>query len=207
MQRLLSSLSFAGCLFLFVTNALAGWNVDGKPDNRHWKIVVQPSTSTAYPVFEFDMWHYDPGVGDFRLGTEIELKCSTNNFSDLHYWADSLFRTDPNAVTNTFFDATARFYFADYDSTDETRQMNYTTGTASSLTDLIGVAGHVQQILVVPNASTFQWLEKSNDDLSWVYRLRTPVDMGVTNSAGRGVWQPCVPIAWIDELPVGINID
>lgn len=195
------------CVALFALSCFAGWNIDGKRDNRHWKVVVQPNTSTAYPVFAFDMWHYDPAQGSFRLCTEIELKCSTNNFTDLHYWADSLYRTEPNTVTNEFFDANARFYFADYDSTDETRQMNYTTGTESTLTDLIGVAGYVQQILVVPDSTTFQWLEKGNDDLVWVYRLRTPIDMGVTNSVGRAVWQPCYPVAWIDALPVGTNVD
>ena len=195
------------CAMLLAPSCFAAWNVDGKPDNPQWKVVVQPGDSTAYPVFEFDLWHYDPSLGIFALCTEVELKCSTNNFAELHYWADSFFRTDPNAVTNSFFDSTARFYFADYDSTEETRRMNYTTGTASTLTDVIGVEGFVNQLLVIPDASTFQWLEKGNDDLLWVYRLRTPIDMGITNSAGRGVWQPCVPVAWMDELPVGINID
>ncbi len=187
--------------------ASARWKQNGKADNPHWTVVVQPGTSTAYPVFVFDLWHFDPNIGSFLLCTEVELKCSTNNFTDLHYWADSFFRTNPNSVTNTFFDVNARFYFTDYSSTDETRRIVYTTGTASTLTAGIGVEGFVNQVIIIPDASTFQWLEKDNPNLSWVYRLRTPLDGGITNSAGRGVWQPCVPVAWINELPNGTRID
>ena len=194
-------------LCLFVADASAVWTADGKTDNPHWTVVVQPGPSTAYPVFVFDLWHFDPNIGSLLLCTEVELKCSTNNFADLHYWADSFFRTDPTATAHAFFDPNARFYFTDYSSDEEPRRTVYTTGTTSTLSEGIGVEGYVNQVIVIPDAATFQWLEKDNPDLSWAYRLRTPLDAGITNAAGRTVWQPCVPAAWLDHFPKGDNID
>lgn len=175
------------------------------------EIHIEPAVRTV-PVFEFNLVYFDPAVTGLVLGTEIELKASTNNFSvstNFAYWGDTLHTNLPGYASFGQSDAAMSVYYADYSDTDadgNTRDLTefVTDGSGGMLTDAIGAEGYVSRILVCPSSSdrfgrSYNWMTESNTNVVWVWRPRGVISEGPKNADGDPLWFSCRPVEWRNQ--------
>lgn len=134
--------------------------------------------------------------------SEFELKADTNNFNGatICYWLESLGNSYTAWTNYAHADLNAKIFYCNPDTTNNARSWNLLNIT-NTLTQAIGVNGNYQNtVIAIPSftlkdGSTNTWMYKSNDKVIWVYRRRT-ASYGETNSLGRAIWNPIVPVEY-----------
>lgn len=154
-----------------------------------------PEDMMMYPVFIIPL--------DGEHGwSEVELKATTNNFTDALqpiYWLESLGNSYTAWTNYPKADLSAKIYYCYPDSIEPRAWV--LANKSQTLTQQIGANGNYQvTVVVVPSffvndGSTNTWMYKNNDNLIWVYRRRNATD-GEKNTAGKPIWHPIVPVDW-----------
>ena len=149
-----------------------------------------------YPLFLIDL-----NPGETRLWTGIELKASTNNFTNLNFFTSTYANeTTSSEVTYDW----CRVYLLSKRANTDIRKWQRVKNTSFNDT---GYAPLCVAIIVDPDMfkrsqtlTSGDFLEEANDDLVWSY-----VRIGLTSSEkdqdGQSAWRPAMPVRWYEELP------
>lgn len=149
----------------------------------------------TYPVFNIPL----DGIYGF---CDFELKATTNNFSSLQYWFDSLGNEFAWWTNNIAADFNASVYYCNPDTTNDTRRWIRVV-TSNSLSSQIGLntnLNYQNTIVIMPSHSlnggdTCVWMNELNDNLIWVYRRRT-LSGSEKNALSNDIWHPITPAQW-----------
>ena len=179
----------------------------GLGDIKKWHLLRDADTSVTVPVFEIDLVYFNAATTNFVIGTEIELKASTNNNFTTYtngwgYWGDTLHTNLSGYSTFTNADYGMTVYYADYTNSDSRVHKKFVTdGTQGMLTDKIGTKGYVSKVLVIPSPSNhvgqaYSWMAESNTNVLWCWRPRGASNAGPSNLVNQALWYPCRPVEW-----------
>jgi hypothetical protein len=138
----------------------------------------------TFPVFHLDLGNN---------WTDFELKASTNNFSNLVYWAMS-------SATNCVADDTNIWtYFTD-DYSPDPRQWLRSPPATPILSQLTNVNSVVSAVVVCPSHDCQipwqSWMSATNDRLVWSFARYDGIGFETNRTGTKTRWNATLPVEW-----------
>jgi len=142
----------------------------------------------SFPVFELRV--NDVATGPF---SEFEIKSSTDNFETVLYWHDTAAWSEPPQADNDPYifiirpDVNVRAWFRIRAGLPVSEQ-------------LLPLQNNPQRVIFIPGMipGAEEWMFPGNTALRWSFR-RKSLGAVETDSQGREVWHPIMPIQWLRQ--------
>lgn len=176
------------------------------PDNVR-TMIREHADSKRYPMFII------PLNGPNESYRTIELKGSTNNFTQVGSWDGVLYwrmmsgmpaSQDPDTSMKVYF--TDRYYTYHTTVPDPRELVAYD----SMKWGYIAAAQLPREIVVILDPSKFtftpnkSWCNESNEDLIWCYARQTS-STWEQDSYGNRIWHAIQPVKWLSKLPSWVH--